>query len=295
VVGGAVTRDIDPKTFKIKFGGTKLAVDLAADTDISSWFTNLPRGLKAVVTEEAVVATEGQQAVTVTISGKPSRQVNENMKVKIPANITRSGIDLEVPSTEKARYDIGSYFATPDSEAHNIELRTGSNWKGVIPGWGLTGPEVYKSKDFTAVGIIQITTESKYAIGGDGEFHWTGDSISYGDLMAEARRLDAHAIIDVVIDSKDIVNETIVRRHIEADHVPSETELIKINKGWIWEEPDPNGGTIYVERISETMRTWTGTALAIRYAPAYEPSVGNGAATGYVPAAPVVPIPIAPR
>jgi hypothetical protein len=286
VVGGAVNRDIDSKTFKIKFGGTKLATGLALDTDISAWFTNLPRGLRAIVAEEAVPAAEGQQGLTVTISGTPSVQLNEKMHVRIPANITTANIVLEVPPSEKAMYDIGSYSST---QANDVELRTGTNWKGVVQGWGLTGPEVYRVKDFSAVGIIQIATESVYAIGADGEYHWTGDSISYSDLMAEARRLDAHAIIDVVIDSKDVINETTEKRHIEAGHTPSVLEAIKINKGLIRQEADPNGGTIYVESISVTRRTWTGTALAIRYAPAYEPSVGNGESTGYVPSMPAPP------
>ncbi|MDR2619203.1 MAG: hypothetical protein LBC62_10070 [Treponema sp.] len=280
VVGGAVNRDIDPKTFKIKFGGTKLADSIALDTDISGWFTNLPKGLKAVAAEETVPATEGQQSLTVTISGKPSVQVNEKMLVRIPANITTANMVLEIPPSDKAIYDIGSYSSIL---ADDIELRTGSNWKGVVQGWGLTGPEVFKSKDFTAVGIIQIETQSVYAIGADGEYHWTGDSISYGDLMAEARRLDAHAIIDVVIDSKDQVNETTEKRHVEKDHVPTGLETIKINNGLIQAEDDPNGGTIYVETIKVVRRTWTGTALAIRYAPAYAPDVGDGRSTGYVP------------
>jgi hypothetical protein len=288
IVGGAVNRDIDPKTFKIKFGGTRLREGIALDTDISSWFINIPPGLKAVVAEEAVVATEKQQEVTVTISGKPSIQFSEKIHVRIPASVTTANIDLEIPPTEKAMYDIGSYSSTP---ANDIELRVGTNWKGVVQGWGLAGPEVYKVKDFTAVGIIQIDTESVWAIGVDGEYHWTGDDISYGDLMAEAKKLDAHAIIDVVIDSKDNVSETIEKRHIEADHKPNELEAIKISKGLIRPEPDPNGGTIYVERISVIRRTWTGTALAIRYAPAYEPTVGDGATTGYVPSVPVVPKP----
>jgi hypothetical protein len=283
VVGGAVNRDIDPKTFKIKFGGTKLADSLALDTDISGWFSNLPRGLKAVVAEETVPATDGQQSLTVTISGRPSVQVNEKMLIRIPADITTASMVLEIPPSEKAIYDIGSYSSTL---ADNIELRTGSNWKGVVQGWGLTGPEVFKVKDFTAVGIIQIETESVYAIGVDGEYHWTGDSISYGDLMAEARGLDAHAIIDVVIDSKDQINETTEKRHIEAGHTPTGLEAIKINKGLIQEEDDPNGGKIYVETITVVRRTWTGTALAIRYAPAYEPDVGDGRSTGYVPSVP---------
>jgi hypothetical protein len=286
VVGGAVNRDIDSKTFKIKFGGTRLAEGLALDTDISEWFTNLPRGLKAVVAEEAVPAAEGQQALTVTISGRPSVQLNEKMYVRIPAYITTANIVLEVPPSEKAMYDIGSYSSTLTDD---VELRTGTNWKGAVQGWGLMGPEVYRLKDFSAVGIIQIETESVYAIGVDGNYHWTGDTISYGDLMAEARMLDAHAIIDVVIDSKDVINETTEKRHIEAGHTPSALEAIKISKGLIRQEADPNGGTIYVESISVIRRTWTGTALAIRYAPAYEPSVGNGASTGYVPSTPVGP------
>jgi hypothetical protein len=286
VVGGAVNRDIDSKTFRIKFGGTKLAEGLALDTDISSWFANLPRGLKAVVAEETVPATEGQQALAITISGRPTIQVNEKIQIQIPADITTANMILEVPPSEKAMYDIGSYSSVP---ANDLELRTGTNWKGVIEGWGLAGPEVYKVKDFTAVGIIQVETESVYAIGVDCEYHWTGDTISYGDLMTEARILDAHAIIDVVIDSKDEVNETTEKRHIEAGHVPTGLEAIKINKKLITTEPDPNGGTIYVEKITVIRRTWTGTALAIRYAPSYEPSVGDGRSTGYVPSVPAIP------
>jgi hypothetical protein len=283
VVGGAVNRDIDSKTFKIKFGGTKLSEPLAQDTDISRWFTNIPRGLSAVVAEETLPASEGQQSLTVTISGRPAVQVNEKMLITIPAEITTANIALEVPPSEKAMYDIGSYSSTP---AENVELRVGTNWKGTVPGWGLTGPEVFGIKDFTAVGIIQIRTESVYAIGEDGEYHWTGDSITYGDLMAEAMRLSAHAIIDVVIDSSDQVNETIERRHIEAGHVPTGLEAIKLSKRIIQEEEDPNGGSIYVERITVIRRTWTGTALAIQYAPAYAPAVGEGASTGYVPSVP---------
>jgi hypothetical protein len=283
VVGGAVNRDIDPKTFKIKFGGTALADVIPQDTDISSWFTNIPRGLKAVVAEETLPTTETQQTLMVTISGTPALQVNENMKVVIPADITTANIQLTIPTSEKAKYDIGSYST---NSADDVELRTGSNWKGVQPDWGLTGPQVFKIKDFTPSGIIQIQAESVYAIGNDGEFHWTGETITYGKLMAEAKKLDAHAIIDVVIDSDDEVSETIERRHVEAGHVPSLIETIKIDKGVIEVEKDPNGGTIYVEKVVVIKRTWTGTALAIQYAPAYQPAVGDGGTVGYVPGYP---------
>jgi hypothetical protein len=286
IVGGAVNREIDSKTFKIKFGGTKLADSIPLGTDISEWFTNIPRGLRAVVSEDAVPITEGQQSLTITISGTPTVQVNEKMLVRIPANITTANLVMEIPPSDKARYDIGSYSSI---STEDLELRTGTNWRGVQPEWGLIGPEVFKIKDFTAVGIIQIQAQSVYAMGEDGEDHWTGDYITYGNLMAEARKLNAHAIIDVVIDYDDQVNELIERRHVEAGHVPTTLETIKMMKGRIQEEIDPNGGTIYVERITVINRTWTGTALAIQYAPAYGPDVGDGASTGYVPAVPVPP------
>ncbi|MDR3167860.1 MAG: hypothetical protein LBT93_07945 [Treponema sp.] len=288
IIGGAVNREIDPKTFKIKFGGTKLTESISQGTDISSWFTNIPRGLRALVSEDAVPVTEGQQSLTVTVDGIPTVQVNERILVRIPADITAANLVMEIPPSDKAKYDIGSYSSIP---AEDIELRTGTNWRGVQPGWGLTGPEVFKSKDFTAIGIIQIQAQSVYAIGADGEDRWTGDYITYGDLMAEAKKLDAHAIIDVVIDYDDQVNETIERRHIEAGHVPSTLEQIKMRKGRIEEEIDPNGGIIYVERITVINRTWTGTALAIQYAPAYGPDVGDGTSTGYVPAVPQLQAP----
>ncbi|MDR2629538.1 MAG: hypothetical protein LBC60_01290 [Spirochaetaceae bacterium] len=287
IVGGAVNRDIDPKTFRIKFGGTKLTESIAQDTDISSWFTNIPQGLKAVISENAVPVSEGQQTLTVTISGVPTVQVNEKILVRIPADITTANIVLEIPPSDKALYDIGSFSSIP---VQDIELRTGSNWKGVQQGWGLTGPEVFKSKDFTAIGIIQLQSQSVYKIGEDGEYHWTGNYITYGDLMAEAKKLDAHAIIDVVIDYNDQVNETTEKRHVEAGHTPTILESIKLKKGLIIEEVDPNGGTIYVEKIEVVNRIWTGTALAIQYAPAYAPNIGEGGSMGYVPSVPAIPL-----
>ncbi|MFP3089748.1 hypothetical protein LQZ21_05415 [Treponema sp. TIM-1] len=298
IVGGAVNRPIDAKTFRIGFGGTKLAKGIDQGTDISHWFTNLPRGLKAVVSEDTVPISEdedaaqnetqyqyvdlsvdstgdqdpdtpNQQFLQVTISGTPTVQLKERIRISIPADITTANIAMVIRPSDKARYDIGSYSSVA---AEDIELRTGSNWRGVQEGWGLVGPEVFKSKDFTPLGIIQLQSESVYQMGADGEYHWTGDYITYGELMAEAKKLNAHAIIDVVLDYNDQVNEIIERRHIADGHEPSPLERSKLEKGLITEEDDPNGGKIYVEKISVTNRTWTGTALAIQYAPAYPPS-----------------------
>jgi hypothetical protein len=279
IVGGAVNRDIDAKTFRIKFSGVGLSGTLAQFTDISSWFTNLPGGLKAIVAENTVPVTEGQQSLLVTISGRPTVQSQEKMRILIPQNITTANIALEIPPTDSARYDIGSYHVTTGSD---IELRTGTNWAGAATAWALNGPKVFERKDFSAVGIIQISAQAEYKIGDDGNFHWTGDEITYGKFMAEARRMNAHAIIDVVIDKDDVVDRIIEVRHVEAGHVPSPLEQLKIDRGMIVLKDDPNGGVIYEEYIEVIRRTYTGTALAITYAPSFSP----GANAYYVPASP---------
>jgi hypothetical protein len=280
IIGGAVNLDIVPKTFAIRFGGTSLANTIPQNTDITSWFTNIPNGLKVLVAEDT---KSGMQALDVVVSGKPTNQSRENTLIKIPANITGAGTILDIPESTNTRYDIGS---SSSIEADNVELTVGTNWRGEQPGWGLTGPDVFKLKDFSAVGIIQISAEAVYQIGADGLYHWTGDTITYGKLMAEARRLNAHAIIDVVIDHNDVVDETIVRRHVEDGHVNTTIEAALFKAGNLKSEIDPSGGFIYEEKVSVTTRTWTGTALAITYAPAYEPAVGQGGSTGYVPALP---------
>jgi hypothetical protein len=284
IIGGAVNREIDSKTFKIKFGGAQLSDIMIEATDISSWFTNLPRGLTAVVTEDTLPNTEGQQSLTVTVSGRPTVQSNERIKITIPRDVTTANMELIIPPTDYAIYDIGSYNATSGSD---VELRFGTNWKGEEEGWRLTGPQVFQRKDFSAVGIIQVTAQAEYKIGADGEFHWTGDTITYGQFMAEARRLNAHAIIDVVIDKDDVVDVTIELRHVEAGHIPSAIEALKIKNGLIEVEEDPNGGILYRESIEVTRRTYTGTALAITYAPAYNPTIGDGSGGIYIPSFPL--------
>jgi hypothetical protein len=77
--------------------------------------------------------------------------------------------------------------------------------------------------------------------------------------------LGAHAIINVVVDHDDVLNETVERRHVEAGHQPTPSEQAKMKLGLITAIPDPAGGTIYVEHNKIINRTYTGTALAIKY------------------------------
>jgi hypothetical protein len=73
---------------------------------------------------------------------------------------------------------------------------------------------------------------------------------------------------------------------VEEDHEMTPIEEAMFRDKILTSERDPNGGLIYEERVSVTKRTYTGTALAITYAPAYQPTVGDGGTTGYVPSLP---------
>jgi hypothetical protein len=298
IIGGAINRDIDPKSFTLKFGGTKLAGVLQEGMVISEWFTNLPLGLVARVAEDTVPVIEGQQALLVTISGRPTVQSKDKVYVIVPGSITTAGIALEVQTSEKARYDIGAYSKTAYDMDPWGSSTLDNHWDGSQP-WelsGLDGPKPFSSKDFDAVGIIQIKAVAVESLGEDGEYHWQGEAVTYGKLMAEAQKLGAHAIINVVVDFKDEVNESLEKRHVEEGHVDTELERAKKrtpfrkndpNSNYIIEAiPDPNGGTIYVERIRTTTRTYTGTALAIKWAPAYAPvtSTSTSATSVYQPA-----------
>jgi len=287
VVGGAVTTRIDSKTFTLKFGGTRLANAMRRGADVTSWFTNIPRGLSASLAEDAVPAREGQQTVLVTISGTPSMQSRESMRVTVPAMITECGAVIEAAPSALSRYDVGSFEGITFDVDKWDSATLNNHWDGNQP-WetgGLDGPKPYALKDFDSVGVIQITAKAKYSLREDGKYHWEGDAITYGALMAEAKKLGAHAIINVVVDYKDHETHSTARRQVEAGHAPTPVERAKHEAGILTVEVAADGSEIYIEDIREIERTYTGTALAIKWAPAYSPAEGE-AGSGYTPATP---------
>jgi hypothetical protein len=74
--------------------------------------------------------------------------------------------------------------------------------------------EASDEKDFDPIGVVQITSESVEELGPTNDYFWNGDEITYGKLMAEAKKMGAHAIINIVIDYADVVKEKIERRHV---------------------------------------------------------------------------------
>ena len=76
---------------------------IQADTDVTSWFNNLPLGLTAKVKND--VAAEAGAAV-ITISGTPTEASEAVMDITIPGGVLNSGNALEVTANDNAKYSI---------------------------------------------------------------------------------------------------------------------------------------------------------------------------------------------
>jgi hypothetical protein len=184
------------------------------------------------------------------------------MEITIPQNVMYEGKAFEVARKDNVRFDVGN--ANSLTAKRNEEDRLGDKW---LSG-PLNGPKLVEVKDFEGVGIVQITTESVEEIGADGVYHWSGEEITYAKLMAEARKLGAHAVINIVVDHRDAVTETTDRRHVEAGYKLSaeDQNLNKKVKDRLTLDIANDGTTTLIDKTHRTVRTWTGTALAIKYA-----------------------------
>ncbi|MDR0587234.1 MAG: hypothetical protein LBG26_08350 [Treponema sp.] len=261
LIGGAINTEILPKTFSVYFGAAKLLNNIDKDTDLSRWFGNLPSGLRAVADEAAAA---GSSSLSVKVTGTPSIYINEPIRISVPRNIIYADRGFDVAKNDNARFDVGSF----ESEILKYITEQTLDENGVkTNAWQLKSPKLVEVKDFEAVGIIQITAQSVEEIGPDGAYHWNGEGITYSKLLAEARKLNAHAIINVVIDYRDDITNTIERRHVVDGYKfsPVEQAYLKLDKNRLTLETQDDGSLVLVEQTHRTVRTYSGNALAIRY------------------------------
>ena len=111
-VVGKVNEEITPVDVRITLSGDVFAEDLTAGTDVSTWFTNLPHGLKATVKEK----TNYTATLVVTISGTPTVTSAAAISVEMPKSALRytgtgTAVELTVLSNPKAYYSIGTAAA----------------------------------------------------------------------------------------------------------------------------------------------------------------------------------------
>jgi len=74
--------------------------------------------------------------------------------------------------------------------------------------------------------------------------------------MAEAKKLGAHAIINVVVDYKDNETHSIVRRHVEAGHKPTPVEQKNIRKAYLLSRKQKTA-RIFMLKISARLKELT--------------------------------------
>lgn len=113
-VSGAKDITLAKTTVTIK---TNAKITTAEDSTITSWFTNMPNGLKAVLNfrDDKSDGTD----LEIYITGKPTVLKDEAMQIKIPASAFGGSEDLEVTSNANAKFDIGERKAS----MNDIEIK----------------------------------------------------------------------------------------------------------------------------------------------------------------------------
>ena len=106
-VTGWDTVELVPQTATIALGGRTTA--LAAGTNISSWFTNLPAGLIATV-PTAVPA--GASTIPIRFTGTPAENSTSTMVITIPASALQTNAALDVTTNPNAVWHIATPLAT---------------------------------------------------------------------------------------------------------------------------------------------------------------------------------------
>jgi hypothetical protein len=302
VIGGSVSQPLNQDPITISLSGGAFAAALPAGTDVSAWITNLPVGLSARVEYEVPL---GATSAEVRVSGTPIRPLRgEYAAIALPGNLVGRAVPLPVinfvaravepPKDKKAptaaipegyemrqvvRFDIGT-FARAEVFGATTTAHSNAAWKGEAD-WLIKTPQLPSVKDFEGVGIVMVRGNTTQTLGDDGEYYWRGDMVTYSDLMAEAQRLNAHGIINVMIDYTDEVNFVTTRREMVDSRLSAAEEAKRAKKHATIE--DIGGTRYYVETIQVTTRHYTGTALAIRYTTASTLTVPQNTAITLTP------------
>jgi hypothetical protein len=256
IIGGAQNKEIAPKNVIISLQGTSLKNPITGGASLG-WIHNLPAGLTA----SARAAAVGDRTVTITIAGTPKEPKQEPLFISIPESALTNGLELIWTPNLDVLFDIGTL------ETYNYNTvttnTTNPNWRGNQNSQG-NFPTVPSIKDFEGVGIVSVTTQLVEALGADNQYHWVGGYVTYGKLMAEAQKIGAHGIINITVDNEDKTDFTKTTTYLDSRHIYTPEERAKFRAGLLKEITIE--GVKYLEETKRvTTRTFTGTALAIKY------------------------------
>jgi hypothetical protein len=257
LIDGSVGSAITTKDLGITLEGARFAEDIAPGTAVS-WITNLPAGLTARVKQ----ARANGNTATITVAGTPTVISSAVLSVTIPASVLASRVAVPVVSNAEALFAINNntrQISTSDMAGSS----SNPHWLGDQVG-PLNVPVIPAIKDFDGLGIVSVTAVAVERLGADNQYHWSGGNVNYGLLMEEARRLGAHAIVNVVLDYSDSVENSEVIRELADGHEWTQEELEKLAQGILREVRIGNQRHV-VETSYVLTRTYRGTALAIKY------------------------------
>ncbi len=108
-VGGDQNGPLAPKDVVITLTADSLATPVTAGDNLASWFTNLPAGLTALSKNNV---NAGDTAVTITIAGTPSADINAPVAITIPAEKLESNTVLSASPNPCAIFLIGHYASS---------------------------------------------------------------------------------------------------------------------------------------------------------------------------------------
>ncbi|MGI6751576.1 MAG: S-layer homology domain-containing protein [Anaerovoracaceae bacterium] len=96
---------IDAKDVTITIANDTIKNEIAADTDLAAWITNLPAGL--VAKAKAVIAANATEVV-ITISGTPTETLTAAMTIEVPAANLTGGTKIDVTANANAKFAIAA-------------------------------------------------------------------------------------------------------------------------------------------------------------------------------------------
>ena len=258
LINGSVGSNIVSRDIYINLLGTVFSQDIASGTEVNSIISNLPRGLIARVRW----VRAGQSSAIITISGIPLEISTEVLSIEIPEEMVRRGVNVPIIANVDTRFAINDN-TTRISVEESMAGSSNPNWMGNQIG-PLNVPFLPTIKDFEGVGIVTVRSTAVESLGEDNQYRWVGNTVNYHMLMEEAQRINAHAIINVVIDYVDNIERNEVIRELAYEHEWTSDELDKMSRG-ILRELITDEGRFAVEVSHVIRRTYFGSALAIRY------------------------------
>lgn len=110
LITGTTSNPITPKDVLVTLlQGETIGSAISANTDLSSWITNLPAGLTAKAKSQI---PSGATTFTLEVSGTPTVVSSAQIKLTIPGSALTNSVNILVAQNPDARYGIALYTVT---------------------------------------------------------------------------------------------------------------------------------------------------------------------------------------